>query len=51
MLKALLVLKVGLSRLRKFLPKISPAFVRKETIIVCLVFKIENKWILKLQNL
>ena len=31
--------------------KFSPALLEKIPSFVCLVFKIENKWILKLQNL
>ena len=44
------IFKIGLSRLRKFYQiKIYPSLVRKNTIsFICLVFKIENKWILKL---
>ena len=31
--------------------KFFPALFEKIQLFVCLVFKIENKWILKLQNL
>ena len=44
---------VGLSLFRKFFArlKFSPALFEKIPSFVCLVFKIENKLILKLQNL
>ena len=46
-------LKVGPSRLRNFFAKLkfSQALFEKIPSFVCLVFKIENEWILKLQNL
>ena len=46
-------IKVGPSRLRKFFAKLkcSPALLEKMQSFVCLVFKIENKWILKSQIL
>ena len=45
--------KVGLSRLRKFLPNqnFPQSCWKKIPSFVCLVLQIENKWILKLQNL
>ena len=47
-------LKVGLSRLRKFFPNLNflqSCLLKKIPSFVCFVTKIENKWILILQNL
>ena len=47
------ILKIGLARLGKFFAKLkfSSALFEKIPSFACLVFKIENKWILILQNL
>ena len=47
------VFKVGLSRLRKIFAKLTfpPALFEKIPSFFCLVFKTENKWMLKLLNL
>ena len=47
------ILKVGPLTFKKMFAKLkfSPALFEKIPSFVCLVFKIENKWILKLQNM
>ena len=51
--KACIFFKSGTLTFKKSFAKLKfyPALLKKIPSFVCLVFKIENKWILKLQNL